>query len=70
MHQARRGAPTEAEMQFNQPEKRRWQNKRGEEAMQQPISTRETQHEERKVKQQERGGKAHATIEGGDSTTG
>ena len=69
VHQARQGAPTEAAMQFNQPGKRRRQNKRGEEAMQQPTSTREAQRKERKVTQQERGGRAWATIEGGDSTT-
>ena len=59
VHQARQGAPTEVAMQFNQPGKRRWQNKRGEEAMQQPTSTREAQREERKVTQQKRGGGVH-----------
>ena len=69
VHQARWGALTEAAMQFNQPGKRRWQNKRGEEAIQQPTSTREAQRKGRKVTQQERGGGACTTIEGGDSTT-
>ena len=69
VHQASWGAPTEAAMHFNQPGKRRWQNKRGEGAMQQPTSTREAQCKERIVTQQERGGGARTTIEGGDSTT-
>ena len=56
VHQARRGAPTEVAMQFNQPGKRRWQNKRGEEEMQQQTSTREVQRKEKKKTQQERGG--------------